>query len=73
MHKWLSNVKELEAASLEPVPEEDTYAKEQLNIPRREGDHGIKKTTLLPRAYRWRRLNLQSVEFLARSQRYMTH
>ena len=39
VHKWHSNVKELEAASLEPVPEEDmyTYAKEQLNIPRREG------------------------------------
>ena len=30
-------MKELEAASLEPVPEEGTYAKEQLNIPRREG------------------------------------
>ena len=37
LHKWHSNVKELEAASLEPVPEEETYAKEQLNIPRREG------------------------------------
>ena len=37
LHKWHSNVKELEAASLEPVPEEKTYAKKQLNIPRREG------------------------------------
>ena len=37
LHKWHSNVKELEAASLEPVPEEETYAKEQLHIPRREG------------------------------------
>ena len=73
LHKWHSNVNELEAVSLEPGPEEETYAKEQLNIPRREGDHGIKKTTLLPRAYRWRRLNLQSLESLARSQRYMTH
>ena len=27
LHKWRSNVKELEAASLEPVPEEKTYAK----------------------------------------------
>ena len=36
LRKWHSNVKELEAASLEPVPEEETYAKEQLNIPRRE-------------------------------------
>ena len=37
LRKWHSNVKELEAASLEPVPEEETYAKEQLSIPRREG------------------------------------
>ena len=26
LRKWHSNVKELEAASLEPVPEEETYA-----------------------------------------------
>ena len=37
LRKWHSNVKELEAASLEPVPEEETHAKEQLSIPRREG------------------------------------
>ena len=37
LHKWHSNVNELEAVSLEPGPEEETYAKEQLNIPRREG------------------------------------
>ena len=37
LHKWHSNVKELEAASLEPVPEGKTYAKKQLNITRREG------------------------------------
>ena len=37
LRKWHSNVKELEPASLEPVPEEETYAKEQLNIPSREG------------------------------------
>ena len=30
-------MKELEAASLEPIPEEETYAKEKLNNPRREG------------------------------------
>ena len=35
LHKWHSNVRELEAESLEPVPEEETYVKEQLNIPRR--------------------------------------
>ena len=38
LHKWHSNVKELESAASEPVSiEEETYAKEQLNVPRREG------------------------------------
>ncbi|XP_078365845.1 uncharacterized protein LOC144650069 [Oculina patagonica] len=38
LHKWHSNVKELESAASEPgVIEEETYAKEQLNVPRREG------------------------------------
>ena len=38
MHKWHSNVKELESAVSEPVSiEEETYVKEQLNASRREG------------------------------------
>ena len=38
LHKWHSNVKELESTVSEPVSiEEETYAKEQLNVPRREG------------------------------------
>ena len=38
LHKWHSNVKELESAASEPVSiEEGTYAKEQLNVPGREG------------------------------------
>ena len=37
LHKWHLNVKELESAASEPVSEEETYAKEQLNVPRREG------------------------------------
>lgn len=42
LHKWHSNVKELASAASEPVSiEEETYAKGQLNVPRRKG------TTLL--------------------------
>lgn len=38
LHKWHSNVKELESAASEPVSiEEGTYAKEQLNVPGRQG------------------------------------
>ena len=38
LHKWHSNVKELESAASEPVLiEEGTYAKEQLNVPARQG------------------------------------
>lgn len=38
LHKWHSNAKELESAVSEPVSiEEETYAKEQLNVPKREG------------------------------------
>ena len=38
LHKWHSNVKELESTVSEPgAVEEETYAKEQLNVPRREG------------------------------------
>ena len=38
LHKWHSNVKELESTVSEPVSiEEETYAKVQLNVPRREG------------------------------------
>lgn len=43
LHKWHSNVRELESAASEPAAsepvsiEEETYAKEQLNVPRREG------------------------------------
>ena len=38
LHKWHSNVKELESAASEPVSiEEGTYVKEQLNVPGREG------------------------------------
>ena len=38
LHKWHSNVKELESAVSEPVSiEEGTCAKEQLNVPRRQG------------------------------------
>ena len=42
MHKWHSNVKESESAASKPVLiQEETYAKGQLNVPRRKG------TTLL--------------------------
>lgn len=38
LHKWHSNVKELESAASEPVSiEEGTYAKEQLNVSGRQG------------------------------------
>ena len=37
LHKWHSNVKELETACSLPVPEEETYAKEQLRTSRKEG------------------------------------
>ena len=38
LHKWHSNMKELESAVSEPVSlEEEMYVEEQLNIPRREG------------------------------------
>ena len=37
MHKWHSNVKELEKASLVTVSEEETYAKEQFGTSRKEG------------------------------------
>lgn len=37
LHKWHSNVKELETACSVPATEEKTYAKEQLGIPRKEG------------------------------------
>ena len=37
LHKWHSNVKELETACSLPVLEEQTYAKEQLRTSRKEG------------------------------------
>ena len=37
LHKWYSNVKELETACSIPVSEEETYAKEQLGTSRKEG------------------------------------
>ena len=37
LHKWHSNVKELETACSIPVSEEKTYAKEQLSTSRKEG------------------------------------
>ena len=38
LHKWHSNVKELESAASEPVSiEEGTYAKEKLNVSGRQG------------------------------------
>ena len=37
MHKWHSNVKELETACSVPVSEQETYAKEQLGTSRKEG------------------------------------
>ena len=37
LHKWHSNVKELETTCLVPVSEEETYAKEQLGTSRKEG------------------------------------
>ena len=52
LHKWHSNVKELESAASEPVSiEEGTYAKEQLNVPEDKEIpclvyHGTKKTIL---------------------------
>ena len=37
LHKWYSNVKELEKACSVRVSEEETYAKEQFGTPRKEG------------------------------------
>ena len=78
LHKWHSNVKELESVCSVPVSEEKTYAKEQLGTSRKEGATLLglqwdKDSDTISVNFHQRALSRQSEGFSVKWPRYTIH